>query len=65
MDREQSIFCVHNVSDTPQPLLLSDINLIDTEHWSDLLSGTRYDSVDQAITLAPYQSVWITNRPGG
>jgi sucrose phosphorylase len=61
MDRNQSIFCVHNISAEPQPLRLTDINLIETEHWCDLISGDRYAELDQDITLAPYQSVWVSN----
>eukprot|EP00605_Chrysophyceae_sp_TOSAG23-4_P001658 GSChrysophyteH1.ASY1.ANO1.1820.1 assembled CDS len=62
MDREQSIFCVSNVSNQPQQLDLSDLNLIDTENWYDLISIDQYSEVYQLITLAPYQTVWITNR---
>jgi sucrose phosphorylase len=61
MDRDQSIFCVHNISTEPQPLRLTDINLIETEHWCDLISGERFAELDQEITLAPYQSVWVSN----
>ena len=62
MDREQSIFCVSNVSDQTQPLDLSDLNLIDTEHWYDLVSGDQFDEENHLINLAPYQTVWITNQ---
>jgi sucrose phosphorylase len=61
MDRRQSIFCVHNVSATPQLLALSDINLVETDSWVDLISSERFDGVDQQLLLEPYRSVWITN----
>ena len=61
MDREQSIFCVSNISNQLQPLEMSDLNLIDTEHWFDLISGETYDEKHHIIELAPYQTVWITN----
>ena len=61
IDREQSIFCVSNVSNQVQTLEMSDLNLIDTEDWFDLLSEENFGESNQMIDLAPYQTVWITN----
>jgi sucrose phosphorylase len=61
MDREQSIFCVSNISNQIQTLEMSDLNLIDTEAWFDLISGDTFGEKHQIIELAPYQNVWITN----
>ena len=61
IDRQQSIFCVSNISNQVQKLALSDINLIDTETWHDLISGNQFSETTQTIDLAPYQTVWITN----
>ena len=61
MDREQSIFCVSNISNQIQTLEMSDLNLIDTEAWFDLISGDTFGEKHQIIELAPYQTVWITN----
>jgi sucrose phosphorylase len=61
MDRKQSIFCVHNISAASQTLTLSDINLIETEQWADLIGGERFRGVSQQLLLQPYQSVWISN----
>lgn len=61
MDRSQSIFCVSNISNQVQTLGMSDLNLIDTEDWFDLISGNKYGETSQVIQLKPYQTVWITN----
>ena len=61
MDREQSIFCVSNISNQHQTLEMSDLNLIDTEDWFDLISKEKFGETNQIINLAPYQTVWITN----
>lgn len=62
MDRRQSIFCIYNVSDEPQSLLLSNLNLIVTDDWRDLIGGQRYDDpMMDRIDIAPYQTLWITN----
>lgn len=61
IDRQQSIFCLHNVTDEPQSVMLSDINLIETHNWHDLLQTDVDLEQATAITLAPYQSAWITN----
>jgi sucrose phosphorylase len=61
--RVQSIFCIFNVSDQPQTLPLSAINLIGTEQWHDLVSGETYDDLAASLNLSPYQVLWITNVP--
>lgn len=61
MDRRQSIFCIFNVSDTPQPLRIAELNLIVTDRWWDLISGHIFDESTEVFTLAPYQVLWITN----
>lgn len=61
IDREQSIFCLSNVTDVTQRINLSDINLIGTDTWHDLISGKRYDDLGQQLRLKPYQTVWISN----
>lgn len=63
MNRRQSIFCISNITDQPQVVGLSDINLIDTEDWQDLIGGEQYVSRDGLLQLAPYQTVWISNAP--
>ncbi len=63
LTRDQSIFSVHNLSDQPQDLQLSDLNLVSTDDWYDLISGHRFTDDRAAYELAPYQSVWITNKP--
>jgi len=60
IDRRQSIFCISNISDQPQQLHLTDINLIEFDQWSDLITGE--DCAGDSMELAPYESVWITNR---
>ena len=62
-DRQQSIFCIANIDKSPCSLPLSSVNLIGTDDWVDLISGTRYTDYTDSIELAPYQTVWITNRP--
>ncbi|MGH1431122.1 MAG: sugar phosphorylase [Neptuniibacter sp.] len=61
-DRRQSIFCINNISDQPVKLLLSDLNLISTDDWKDLLKGVEISNLHDSIELAPYQSLWISNQ---
>ena len=61
MDRKQSIFCVYNISDEVQPLVMSDLNLIVTNQWHDLISGQVFGDANDVLSLQPYQAVWITN----
>ena len=62
IDRRQSVFCVYNISDEPQTLLLADLNLIDTEQWFELISAQAIEQGQQSIELAPYQPLWLSNR---
>jgi sucrose phosphorylase len=60
-DRKQSIFCVSNISDQSTSLPLSELNLIITEPWVELISDNKITELTQEMTLAPYQTVWISN----
>lgn len=62
IDRRQSVFCISNISKEIQTIRLSDINLIGTDEWIDLLTQTPIHSQLQDIELAPYESAWISNR---
>lgn len=62
-DRAQSIFCLHNLSDRPQNVSLSNLNLICTDEWWDLLSEYVIQEGMEALPLAPYQAVWLANSP--
>jgi sucrose phosphorylase len=62
LDRHQSIFALHNVSNTVQKVSHISMNLIDDDEWIDLLTGEKIDMMQEAISLAPYQCRWITNR---
>lgn len=60
LDRQQSVFALHNVSDQPATIEAYQLNLIDDENWRDLLTGETV-SPDGMISLAPYQCRWISN----
>lgn len=62
LDRRQSIFCVSNISDEPQVLRLGELNLVVTEPWQDLITGTPIDDITEEVTLTPYQTIWLSNR---
>lgn len=60
--RDQSIFCLHNVSNKRVSTSLSSLNLIASDCWTDLISGHQYDELDSMIEFAPYQFVWLSNK---
>jgi len=61
-DRQQSIFCIYNISNKDCSIALRDINLIELDNWRDLISGYKYLDYRETISLKPYEFVWITNR---
>ncbi|MBX2867611.1 MAG: alpha-glucosidase C-terminal domain-containing protein [Acidiferrobacterales bacterium] len=62
IDRTQSIFCISNISDQPVSLALSDINLICTDSWVDLISNSEMADLGGLLELLPYQTLWATNK---
>jgi sucrose phosphorylase len=62
LNRNQSIFALHNVSAEPQRIPLVELNLIATENWRDLLSGKSYTDLEDVIELPAYGCAWITNQ---
>ena len=62
LERDQSVFAIHNVSDKTQILPLATLNLIATEQWYDILSGDVISDISARLKLAPYTSIWLTNR---
>ncbi|MEQ8407327.1 MAG: sugar phosphorylase [Gammaproteobacteria bacterium] len=63
INRDQSIFCLSNVTNQERIINLADINLIGTDEWNDLISGDVYSDLGDQLCLKPYQSVWISNLP--
>ncbi|MGO2478023.1 MAG: sugar phosphorylase, partial [Pseudoalteromonas sp.] len=62
INREQSIFCIYNISDQQQVIALADLNLIETECWMNLLTNILIDEQNLNIELSPYQVIWLSNR---
>jgi sucrose phosphorylase len=61
-DRKQSIFCISNISDQSIALPLSELNLIISESWIELISELEITDLTQELMLTPYQTVWISNK---
>lgn len=62
LDRDQSIFALHNITNRLISLQLSDLNLIETDIWTDLITEESLKSTHEVLEIQPYQSMWITNK---
>ncbi|MDO6445098.1 sugar phosphorylase [Colwellia sp. 1_MG-2023] len=62
LNRKQSIFCISNISNQPMVLPLSELNLVITESWTELISGAEITDLTEELLLEPYQTVWISNK---
>jgi glycosidase len=62
LNREQSVFALHNISNEKQTIPVVELNLIATEQWRDLLSGKEINEAKHTIELEPYGCAWITNK---
>lgn len=62
INHDQSIFAIHNITNKQQDLPLSNINLICTDTWIDLIAWDTIDVSSGTVTLNPYQCLWITNK---
>lgn len=60
--RQQSLFAIYNVTNEPQTFKLSELNLIATDDWVDLLTDQVYEDRMAQVTLMPYQFMWLTNK---
>jgi len=61
LDRRQSIFALHNVSDQTVEIPAIQLNLNEGEAWADLISGEPVRPGEGRVALAPYQCRWIAN----
>ena len=41
---------------------MSSLNLVITERWRDLISGRELEPGQISLVLAPYQTIWLTNK---
>lgn len=62
IDRAQSIFALHNLSDENVTIQTISLNLIGGDEWIDRVSGDLIYEETREITFKPYQCRWITNR---
>ena len=62
LDRRQSLFVVTNITPDEKKLSLRDMNIFADTQWIDLLSGVPVNAEDEEVELAPYQTVWISNK---
>ena len=60
-DREQTIFCLSNVSNKYHSLSLIDLNIKISGQWKDLISEDSLEFDDNYLHLKPYQTVWLSN----
>lgn len=62
VDRQQSLFAIHNLSRRKRKLELRELNLIYSDDWVDLITGEKIDETHGSVSLEPYECMWITNR---
>ncbi|MEE9414790.1 MAG: sugar phosphorylase [Acidimicrobiales bacterium] len=61
-DRNQSLFAICNVTDQPQMLSLTNLNLATAENCRELVADKELDTEARSLQLAPYGIAWISNR---
>jgi sucrose phosphorylase len=62
VDRAQSVFALHNVSDQTVRIDPDRLNLIEGQRWRDLLNDETIRPEGGPIEFAPYQCRWISNK---
>ncbi len=61
IERDQSIFCLNNISDQAILIDADELNLISEQSWHDLISGAVFEESIFKLELRPYQTIWLTN----
>ena len=62
-DRRQSLYAIGNVTDHSQPLSLAALDLGSAGPWTDLISGQVFPDPLAAVSLSPYQCLWLSQHP--
>ena len=62
IDRCQSIFAITNVTHLKQNLGLSNLNLVFSDRWFDLITGDEVMHCEGVLSFLPYQTYWISNE---
>ena len=60
LDGKQNIFSITNITADEKTLPLHDIHTETSKNLKDLISGEVYQGNDNAITLSPYQTIWLS-----
>lgn len=60
-DGAQSVFALHNISRCRQTVNLTELNLIASERWYNLVDGSEIIDLRGHLQLAPYEFVWLSN----
>ncbi|MAW33083.1 MAG: alpha-amylase [Proteobacteria bacterium] len=61
IDQKQSLFAITNLTSECVDLQLGDLNLFSYAKWVELLTDCSVDR-NFEYNMAPYQTIWITNR---
>jgi sucrose phosphorylase len=62
IDRSQSVFAVHNMTDKNIKVPTMSLNLFGGDNWVDLITNEVLDIEDEDIIFTPYQCRWISNK---
>jgi len=62
LNRDQSIFCIYNLTDREITIPINSVNLISLDEWFDLITKNRYSSESESIKLSPYDYIWLSNK---
>lgn len=62
LDRMSQVFCLHNITNEPQHIQMTSVNIVATDEWIDLISGEEIDPSDSELHFAPYQCIWLANK---
>ena len=60
MNSGKKLIALHNVTANPHRVEFSDhTDLLGIDNWHELISDTKYDEGLGAISLQPYQVMWL------
>lgn len=62
LDRLSQVFCFFNITSEGQEIALTNVNIVATDEWIDLISGQELDQTDGTLHFAPYQCIWLANK---
>lgn len=61
-DAHQHIYCISNITQHPQSIQVTSLNLDNQFNFVDIISDAPLSNTQETLDFKPYQTIWLANR---